>query len=301
MASPASSPLDLLNHCVAHVQHGQHSVDANTEVTLSDSCPNLSLALSDPAFAQLEPALEDDTTLGQLRDAQRSLLSLQAPPATAKTLDYAGLQSLLKQVYDPAKEPKPVENPIDKMLDWISQKIHDFFKRDNWLTRHLPFENKLNKNVIKGFTKLLVVIIIVLVLFIVINELRAADILSLLRRKHRRGRRQGEQVIEAHRALPPGLKQIGELPLQQQVPALLRYSLQCLIDKHILPRRYNLTNQEFLGILKQELPTAGRDFEFVVTSGEQVVYGNKPLPPGDAAQLFEHVRNLEKIPIKASS
>jgi hypothetical protein len=301
MATPGDAPLNLIDTCLKRLHKVEHASDTEDEVTLSDSCPELSLQLDNPQLAQLDPALEDDTTLGQLVDVQRSLLSLRTHPTNGRTPALKGLQQLLKKIYQPEKEVKPAVNPVEKMLEWIGQKIREFFKHDNWLTRNLHFENKPGENVIKGMTNIIVVILIVLVLYIIVNELRAASILKLFR--HQRGRHMRLREPDLQTADSPliGMREISELPLNSQVPALLRYTLQYLIDKQVLPRRYNLTNQEFLAILRQKLPVASRDFALLVDSGDRVLYGNKSIAADDATKLYEHVRKIEQIPAKVTT
>lgn len=300
MASTVNTPLHLLDTCLNRLHEVEHASDPDEEVTLSDSCPELSLQLDNPQLAQLEPALEDETSLSQLVDVQHSLNSLQASPASRHAPDLKGLKQLLKNIYKPEKEVKPLENPIDKMLEWISQKIRQFFQHDNWLTRNLHFEKKPGENFIKGMTNTIVVILIVLVLYIIINELYAANIISLFKRRAGKRMRMRENELQTQSTALIGIKEISELPLNHQVPALLRYTLQYLIDKQVLPRRYNLTNQEFLAILRQRLPAASRDFELLVNSGDRVLYGRKSMAVGDASQLFEHVRKIEQLPSRVN-
>lgn len=300
VASSTNSPLTLLDTCLTHIQKIEHVSDNDEKVTLSNSCPELSLQLDNSQFTQLEPPLEDETTLAQLHDVKRSLLSMQAAPADGRMPELTGLKQLLKKIYQPAKESKPIENPIDKILGWIGQKIREYFKHDNWITRNFHYDPKTGENFIHGMTNTIAVILVVLVLYIIVNELRAADILKLFRRRHRKHLHSHQRDWETHHTLPVGIKEIGDLPLNRQVPALLRYTLQYLMDKRILPRRYNLTNQEFIGILKHKLPAASHDFEQLVDSGERVLYGNKMISASDASQLLEYIRNIEQLPSKVS-
>jgi hypothetical protein len=294
MAATDQSPLELVDSCLSRLHTSKHG---NNNVTLSAACPELSLQLDNPQLAQMDPPLDDETTLRQLHDVQHSLRSLQVQVASVPAPALEGLPQLLKKIYDPAKHAKPPENPIDKMLEWISQKIRHFFSQDNWLTRNFHFENKLGKNTIKSITNILVVLMVVLVLYILINELRAAKILKLFNRQ--RGKRRREQEVQMQATQATAINEIGELPRNHQVPALLRYTLQYLMDKQVLPRRYNLTNREFLAILEQKFPEASNDFASLVDSGERVVYGQQVLAAEATSQLIAQVKQIEQLPTRA--
>ena len=70
-ATSNDEPLQLLDTCLTRLHDVEHATHAKDKVTLSDSCPELSLELNNPQLDQLEPPLEDKTSLGQLQDVQR--------------------------------------------------------------------------------------------------------------------------------------------------------------------------------------------------------------------------------------
>jgi len=291
----AADSLRLINTCLSHLQDVEHASDRHDKVTLSDSCPELSFVLGSPDFAQLEPALQDETSLAQLREVQLSLLSLQAVPGHQRSPDLNNLKQILKNTYTPEKKSRPIENPVDKLLEWIGKKLKEYFEHDNWLTRHFHVDSKPGKNTIKGIFNVIVVLLVVIVLFIVVNELRAASLFSLLRHRRSKRRHPGRQALHRHDSQAVTLSDISGLPATLQVPALLRYTLQRLIDRRVLPRRLNLTNREFLGILRQNLPEAGQDFELLVNSSERVLYGQKSIAAADTQRLLERARHIERI------
>lgn len=291
----AAGPLSLVESCLHKLQHTEESTDSGDSFTLSDTCPELSLALDSTALAHLEPALEDKTTLGQLRDVQRSLRSLQSAPKEQHAPALNNLLGILKQTYTPEKKSKPLENPVDKLLEWAGKKLREYFKKDNWITRHFHIDNKISKTTLKGMLNVGILILVIIVLFIIVNEMRAAGIFSLFR--YRRGVRQHQHDLNQQKQDLSwvNLGDISALPLHVQIPALLSYTLQKLIDRKVLPGRYNLTNQEFLNILRRKLPEAAQDFEQLVNNSERVVYGNKSVSDSDAHQLLEGVRHIEQL------
>ena len=289
MASTGQPLQAIIDACLTRLHDVEHASKPDQVVTLSHSCPELSLQLDNSQLDQLEPALEDLTTLGQLRDASASLSSLQSHAARTHAPSVKGLKQLLDKVYTPEKKAKPLVNPVDKLL------------QDNWLSRNLHLNKKPSEKVILGITNIIVLLLVVLVLFIIVNELRAANVFKLFGRRSGKRRRPRDRGSRPETGTAIGIQEIGELPLKHQVPALLRHALHYLIDQQVLPRRYNLTNQEFLDILRQQLPAASRDFAQLVDSGERVVYGNKTISPEETRHLYEYVRNIEQTPSRSGT
>ena len=81
MASTDKSPLELIDSCLTYLHSIKH---AENHVTLSDTCPELSLQLDSPQLAQMDPPLDDETTQRQLHDVQHSLRSLQPHKAVVR-------------------------------------------------------------------------------------------------------------------------------------------------------------------------------------------------------------------------
>lgn len=293
----AANSLTLIDTCLCQLQNTKQPQKRSEAVTLSDSCPELSIALDNSSFAQLEPTLEDETTLGLLRDAQRSLRSMHTSPTNAHTLTLTNLHQILRQTYTPEKKSKPWENPFDKLLEWISNKIRDYFKQDNWITRNFHIENKISKSTIKGILNISILLLVVMVLFIIVNELRAASVFSLFQRRHRQRQQLREQDESNQDSSWVSLYDISKLPVNAQIPALFRYTLRQLINRKILPHRYNLTNQEFLNILHKSSPEVSKDFQSLVNSADRVVYGNKTIDASEVQRLLEQALRIEQLQV----
>ena len=240
-------------------------------------------------------------TVSQLYDIQRSLKSFEISPAISPSFDHAGLKQLLEKIYEPEQKPTKIENPIDKFWEWVGQKLRDYFKEDNWFSRHFDFKNETGTNIFDGIKNSIIVILIVLVFYIIINELRAAEIIKLFRRRYRNQDARAADELRSQGATLQGISDISNLPMNRQIPALLRYTLQYLIDKNVLPHRYNLTNQEFLTIIKHELPLISRDFELLVTTVDKVIYGRKSLAAGDASKLYDNVKKIMQLSARAKT
>jgi len=291
-ATNAGTAPRLLDECIRHLHEKEHLVKPDQSVTLTESCPSLHRLIDNPVFLQLDPALANKTTLGQLVDSKRALASINTPPLNNRRLNRSGLDSILKSIYQQKTPAQLKKGMVDKFMDWLDQKFNEYFKHDNWFTRN--FGKNLDEKAKQGLVNTLIVILILIVIFLVANELRAARTMNLFkRRKHPKSEYKYEAESKFRSRI--NLNDIAELPLYRQVPALLRYTLQHLMEKQILPRRDNLTNREFLAIVREKLPQAGRDFELLVNQIEKVIYGNKSLAVGNTSKLYEHVRNIEQI------
>lgn len=287
--------LTKIDGCLAQLAAQDPAVTKDSPVKLSQVCPAVAGLLQDPALAQLEPALAETTSLAQLHDVRRSLASFKPGSTTGQQPDTAELQQVLTQVYQPEQEPVQTKTAMDKLADWLNTKVRQLFEGDNWFSRHFEPGEISGTDVVIGIRNSIIVLLIVLVLYIIANELYAADIFKLLARKQRARRAQRDDVVQTQHAASTGIHEISELPLNRQVPALLRYVLQYLMARQILPHRYTLTNQEFLAIIQEQHPAASRDFEILVQANDRILYGRKSLASGDASKLFEHAKNIEQV------
>ena len=301
-ASSYTEIRQLVEECVERQFAPQATVYEDAPLDLEAVCPDLSLRLDNDIFAQLQPPLQHETTFRQLHDVQRSLQSFApAQNAGPTALDQAGLQALLEEVYEPHVKPELPPNPIDKFWAWVGDKLREFLNEDNWLTRNFDFTPASDKGLLAGLKNTVIVILIVLVLYILISELRAANVVGLFRRRRRHQARFETGELNSRQSPVHNLRNISDLPLNQQVPAMLRYAIHYLVEQRVLPRQYSLTNQEFLALVRKNLPDVAQDFESLVSTGEQVLYGNKSLPADDAAKLYAHVKNIEHTPGKGTS
>lgn len=291
-AAENPTPLFLIERCIDRLATTSEPKDHTDNLNLKSACPELVSILNHPRLAHLEPAPGDEVTVFQLYDIQRSLKSFETSPAISPAFDHAGLKQLLDKIYEPEQKPAEIENPIDKFWEWVGQKLRDYFKEDNWFSRHFDFENETGTNIFDGIKNSIIVILIVLVCYIIVNELRAAEISKLFHRRYRKQAARAADELRSQGTSLQGINDISNLPMNRQVPALLRYTLQYLIDKNVLPHRYNLTNQEFLTIVRHELPLISRDFELLVTTVDKVIYGHKSLAAGDASKLYDNVKKI---------
>lgn len=300
-ASEVTTPLFLIETCINRLATDNEPNDHADNPNLKNVCPELVSILNHPRLAHLEPPPGDEVTVSQLYDIQRSLKSFEISPAISPSFDHAGLKQLLEKIYEPEQKPTKIENPIDKFWEWVGQKLRDYFKEDNWFSRHFDFKNETGTNIFDGIKNSIIVILIVLVFYIIINELRAAEIIKLFRRRYRNQDARAADELRSQGATLQGISDISNLPMNRQIPALLRYTLQYLIDKNVLPHRYNLTNQEFLTIIKHELPLISRDFELLVTTVDKVIYGRKSLAAGDASKLYDNVKKIMQLSARAKT
>lgn len=298
-ASPLSSHLEALHAldaCMAHVFDANETVFEDAPLNLDSVCPDLGAQLNKPFFARLQPPLQRETTFRQLHDAQRSLASFTpAYSSRPKTLNHAGLTALLNDIYEPVVKPDSSSDLIDRFMTWIEEKLRGFFAENDWLTRNFDFTPEPDSGMFKGLVNTLIVILIVFILYIVINELRAANIWAMLKRRQRRAMHSETNIQVTEAQTIHHLGDIRKLPLDQQAPALLRFTIQTLVARDVLPGRYSLTNREFLALVHATLPGVAGDFAALVNSGELVVYGKQDLSEEHTAALFDNVKHIEQV------
>jgi len=294
-AAEIARATQLLDECITQLRETSHIVKPDQSVTLSQSCTSLYHNIRDPAFSQLDPPLRDETTLGRLTNNRRSLASIHDQALNDIQLKREGLKKLLNSIYHKKQVPKSKKGWVDKVVDWLGEKYDEYLKHDNWFTRNFRFGKNLDQSTKRGMVNSLIVVLILLVVFLVANELRAAGTMSLFRHR-RKSRRHEISITPGPKPLAQvNLNSISELPVHRQVPALLSFTLSHLIKAKLLPQRMDLTNREYLDIVRKNLPRAERDFETLVNQSELVVYGNKSLGAGSTGLLYENVRNIVQI------
>jgi len=294
-AAEMTRATQLLDECITQLHESKHSARPDQSVTLSQSCTPLYRNLHDPAFSQLDPPLRDETTFGRLTNTRRSLASIHGKVLNDIQLKRDGLNELLKSIYHKKQAPKSKKGWVDKVVDWLGAKYDEYFKHDNWFTRNFHFGKNLNQSTKRGLVNSLIVALILLVAFLVANELRAAGTGSIFRRRRKSRSHEISVTPDSTSPAQVNLNAISELPIHRQVPALLSFTLSHLIKAKLLPQRMDLTNREYLDIVREKLPGAGRDFEILVNQSELVVYGKKSLGAGSTGLLFENVRNIVQI------
>lgn len=294
-ASSQSDIVDAFNLCINNLLSQQKQVYTNDPISLKQQCPNLLPFLDQPDLAHFSPPLQDKTSFSQLLDISRTLENSRKIPNTNKwELDHAGLDSLLDEVYVQETDKNEIKSFTDIFWDWVAENIRKYFDSDNWFTRNLDTSFKPGDGFFEGLKNTVVVILIAFILYIIINELYAANISKYFARRKARKAIADDRHESTNNPLY-GLNDILQLSIRQQVPALLRYSLQILIKKGVIPKRYSLTNQEFLKIARNHLPELSRDLEIIVNTSDKVLYGNKTIAAGDASRLFERVRKIENL------
>jgi len=294
-ASSQSDIVDAFSLCINDLLSQEKQVYTNDPISLKQQCPKLLPFLDKPALAHFSPPLQDKTSISQLLDISRTLENSHIISDNNKwKLDHSGLDRLLDEVYVQETEKNEIKNFTDIFWEWVAEKIRKYFDSDNWLTRNFDLSIKPGDSFFEGLKNTVVVILIAFILYIIINELYAANISKYFaRRKARKAVNNArEESIGKHLY---GLNDILQLSIRQQIPALLRYSLQILIKKGVIPKRYSLTNQEFLKIARNHLPELSHDLEIIINTSDKVLYGNKTIAAGDASTLFERVKKIENL------
>ena len=294
-ASDNSEITYAFNTCINKLLAQEKQVFKDNSVSLKKDCPKLLPFLKQPVLAHFSPPLQNKTSFSQLLDISRALETSRTTQSKGKwKLDHDGLNSLLDEVYVPETNTKEIKSFTDIFWQWVEENIRKYLDSDNWFTRNFDLDIKPGDNFFDGLKNTVIVVLIAFILYIVINELYAANISKYFaRRKAKKAIADSGQGSVSKTLY--GLNDILQLSIRQQVPALLRYSLQLLVKKGVIPKRYSLTNQEFLTIARKHLPELSRDLEIIINTSDKVLYGNKTIAAGDASILFDRVKKLENV------
>jgi hypothetical protein len=279
--------LDSLDRCIDSRFIDNEAAEINETFPLDGECPALARQYpGHTALQKLQPALQNDTSLNQLLDI-RTLLQQQQQLAqrASRTVDRGFLEGLREEL----KFNSAVEEPglWQKFINWLKAKYkpeEDEESKIDWLLDLLEgksFPDWLGKAIF--YTSMAAILI--LAVFIVINELRAARRPGA--RHHRLQRQQGGRwaddlpVIESL-----NWEQIDHLPPRQQPGAILRFVIDCFIERGWLADNRSRTNLEMWRELRRTHGEAAPAFNTAINLSEQAIYGDHDLSQGQLHELY---------------
>ena len=291
-ASTTSSQLiQTISVCINNIAKGKDTVYRDDPVNLKKVCPLLAAQLAHPDLKHTAPILEPVTSFGQLTDIKASLNSYRHRGAShAKKLKTTHLDNILAQINrDEAGKEKKEEEPSlwHRFWKWFFETLEEYFSKDDGINLEMDPDDR---EIIQNLTA---AIIVAIILYIIIMELRAARITGFFRRRKLQ-KTAAKQSKHSQEHGPLTLKEIASLPLNQQIPALLRYAIALLIKKNVLPDRENLTNQELLRIVAQKQKDNARAFADLVNTADLAVYGKRAFEAADVSSLYDRVNKLEQ-------
>ena len=282
-----------LDRCLSALNAGAETVPPYRRLVLEQVCPGLAQAVAElPSAGSLSPPLDQQTTPSQLHDLRALLGSYRNPPVGVERFDFAALPELLARTLQ--VEPTPPVSWWQRFKDWLAQKLRGSGESDyRWLTEFLKSLDPpewLADLILRAS----VAVILLMALAVVVNELRAANLMSWLQRRSRTQRT--SRVPAATGAARLTWKDVTNLPPGQQASALLRLVLQELIERGLLPDDKSLTNSEMLARLGAAARAHAAPFAELATAADAVLFGNCAVVAAQLAPLHHAAQTIVGLP-----
>ena len=291
--TPASAQFKLqLDRCIDSLFHHGDTVNRNADIQLSKQCPELASADFQALLKNLEPPLTDETTLAQLQDTRAALSYLAGPATSQRSFNYQQLKNVLDATYIERKTPELELSIWERFKQWLKEWLTpQDTEAPAWLIEFLDSIN-IPDGVAEFIFKGSMVVLIIIALLIIFNELRAANILTALRRT-RSKRRQQILSPELLSTSAMTLDQIALLDGNEQTRALLYYLLVHLMNKGVIPENFSLTNRELLDKSKQQRPDLFDSFSRFINFSDDTLYGGKHPASAQRSQAVQLVKQIK--------
>jgi hypothetical protein len=276
---PAGDPaLDASLTACIETHHGNaepSGLRPNAPASLADRCPQLLAQLPNhPLRTWLEPDLGPHPSLGELLD----LRALNAVPTMTEhgspRLRMDRLRAVLGPLQD-ISEPAAGRSWWERLLEWL----RDLWSTDDsqdtdslWLRAWLE-RLSLSEPVAKTLVRALIGVILLLAAWVVIDELRAAGLLSRHRARPAAPSKARSRRPESGPETPPDWERLRALPPSLQIVALLQVLLTLFRQRGLLPRASHLTAAELPSALRLPEAPERRLLASVATRSEAWVYG----------------------------
>lgn len=305
----ASTLAEKLDQCIASLYTSEYAAEGNKLFNLGQRCPALDGLYTKLSLAHLDPPLGEKISLNQLLDIKHALESMGWQTIPRGNLDFAGLDSLLKDTLespDPTDKEKGEPGLWEQFTIWLNDQWKQF---TGWLKEKLNPEqdsgvyNKLLEWlstdlpdwVAEFFLKGSILLLLLMALLFIVNELRVASLANAFHRATSRFKHKSQLKAMLREKRMPTWSDIGNMPPSQQVIALLHYALSFLTKRHILLEQPSKTNLEYLEILKETAPHYATPFAELVKWADVSLYGQDPITPSQSHQLRESIKSMQQL------
>ena len=284
LASIAGNLEESLETCIQTITPSQDGTRKEQSISLVDTCPvfytNWTVS---PLNHFLDPHLEQQATLLQLKDLSTFLRTSQRPVEQQAEFDFVGLSNLLARTL--IEETLPQPSWWELFLQWLSQKFKDSHPEDfPWLIDFFkwiqPFK-WLGTWMIYGIAGLIVLAAALIVGY----ELRTSYAQTWLRREQRPSSLSPDSPSPTQ-SVPLSWEEVLALPPNRQPAALLRLVIASFKQKEKLPSNESLTNKEFLEHLRKFAFPQIDHFQALVLMTESVIYGDQPIDQAELDRLI---------------
>ncbi len=279
-----------LQMCVETLAQNEWSSKEVHPINLAESCPGFHSNLNiSPLKYILDPPLEQEATLSQLKDLVTFFKAAHHQFDQPFQFDYVGLQDLLSQTL--IEEPPRTPSFWELFLQWLREQLQQHDPEEiSWLLEFFDWIEQfqwLSEWVIYGIASLIVLIAI----FIVGNEIRHS---SLGWFKKQSCPSPGYHD-PSHPTVPSRLtwEDVLALPPKRQPAAILRWIIASFMHTQHLPHNESLTNKEFIAYLGNLAHPKTGKFGELVTMTEAVVYGERGIDHTTLEKLVQTADGLK--------
>jgi len=256
--------------------------NASDELVQTSPCPGLVSSYDVEKFEQV--LVVTDADFASIEDCEQlGGFFFTQPRRQQYSLDYSGLASIVDNIWQPVSEDAPLLF-LDALLSWMKdlglEEHADTFR--DFISTYMPAEES-----VQLFFTIIIWLIVIAVLALVLYEFYRAGMLRLPRSRH-------NADDDQQSAIQPALEwqSVMALPLREQISALLRYSIDSLSSRKLLPASNSFTNHELIACLEQtdarKVPLLREQIELT----EPVVYGNAPVTEAVVSACRAKVRDL---------
>ena len=209
-----------------------------------------------------------DEVFSSIEDCEMlaAFYNLEESDRSRVAFDFSSVDDIVNATWQPVNEDSSFLF-MDAVLSWLknlgfekhADTVQDFF------TDYMP-----SKESVELFFIIFICLIVLAVVFLVLREFYLAGMLRLPHFSKRPNTR-----IEKHSEPVLQWRQVLSLPIREQISALLRYSIECLVASNVIPASKSYTNRELKAHLLQSDPIKARLFQEQIQLTEPILYGDE--------------------------
>lgn len=239
--------------------------NASDEQMEASPCPGL---VSSYDVEKFEHALVvTDSDFASIEDCEQlGRFYFQPSRFSSYSLDYSRLGSIVDEIWQPVNEETPFLL-MEAFLSWMKglgfDEHAELFK--NFVEEYMPAEES-----VQLFFTVIIWLIVCGTIILVVHEFYRAGMLKLPRFQGQQGDGTGAEIKPVWQ-----WETILALPLREQISALLKYSIDHLVNENLVPASSSFTNRELISYLEKSDSLRAGLLREQIDITEPVVYGDE--------------------------
>lgn len=239
--------------------------NASDEQIEASPCPGL---VSSYDVEKFEHALVvTDSDFASIEDCEQlGRFYFQPSRFSSYSLDYSRLGAIVDEIWQPVNEETPFLL-MEAFLSWMKglgfDEHAESFK--NFVEEYMPAEES-----VQLFFTVIIWLIVCGTIILVAHEFYRAGMLKLPRFQGQQGDGTGAEIKPVWQ-----WETILALPLREQISALLKYSIEHLVNENLVPASSSFTNRELISYLEKSDSLRAGLLREQIDITEPVVYGDE--------------------------